>query len=84
MPAEEVPGSIGTGDESEEVAKLQEALAAYGYGVEPTGTFGRGLEQVVQAFQLHFRRARVDGRADASTRATLDRLLAERHGTKVV
>ena len=75
---------LGVGDESEEVAKLQEALAAYGYGVEPTGTFGRGLEQVVQAFQLHFRRARIDGRADASTRATLDRLLAERHGTKVV
>jgi N-acetyl-anhydromuramyl-L-alanine amidase AmpD len=37
----------------------------------------------VHAFQLHFRQARIDGRADASTRATLDRLLAARRGTPV-
>ena len=74
---------LGVGDESEEVARLQRALAAYGYGVEPTGTFGRGLEQVVEAFQRHFRPAQIDGRADASTTATLERLLAARRGTPI-
>ena len=37
-----------------------------------------GLEKVVEAFQRHFRPARIDGRADASTRDTLDRLLVAR------
>ena len=55
---------------------LQQDLAAFGYGVELTSTYGRGLENVVQAFQRHFRPERLDGRADASTRDTLIRLLA--------
>lgn len=70
---------LGLGDESEQVARLQADLKAFGYGVEVTTTFGRGLEQVVEAFQRHFRPARVDGRADASTRQTLVRLLAARN-----
>jgi N-acetylmuramoyl-L-alanine amidase len=74
---------LGVGDENEAVARLQQALIDYGYGVEPTGTFGRGLEQVVRAFQLHFRTARADGRADRSTVVTLDRLLVARRGTPV-
>jgi N-acetylmuramoyl-L-alanine amidase len=67
---------LGPGDEGEAVAALQRDLAAFGYGVEPTGTYGRGLENVVQAFQRHFRPERLDGRADASTQDTLKRLLA--------
>ena len=35
-------------------------------------------EKAVEAFQRHFRPARVDGRADLSTRDTLARLLAAR------
>ncbi|ODR97713.1 N-acetylmuramoyl-L-alanine amidase [Methyloceanibacter superfactus] len=57
-------------------AELQRGLQAFGYGVEVTSTFGKGLEQVVEAFQRHYRPLRVDGRADASTRETLARLLA--------
>ena len=53
----------------------------YGYGVEVTTTYGTGLEKVVEAFQRHFRPARIDGRADRSTRQTLARLLAARAGT---
>lgn len=71
-------GALSLGDEGEAVLKLQQALAAYGYGVEETGTFGRGLENVVTAFQRHFRQARVDGRADSSTMETLSRLLGRR------
>ena len=59
----------------EEVLKLQQDLVRLGYGVELTSTYGTGLEKVVEAFQRHFRQARIDGRADTSTRDTLGRLL---------
>ncbi|MEX2167338.1 MAG: N-acetylmuramoyl-L-alanine amidase [Methyloceanibacter sp.] len=74
---------LGAGDEGTNVAELQKALLEYGYGVEVTTTYGRGLEQVVEAFQRHFRPALVSGRADLSTRETLDRLLSARRGTPV-
>jgi N-acetylmuramoyl-L-alanine amidase len=59
-------------------------LRDYGYGVEVTSTYGTGLANVIEAFQRHFRPARVDGRADASTRDTLERLLVARSGTPLV
>jgi N-acetylmuramoyl-L-alanine amidase len=74
-PAGEDQG-LGPGDEGPAVLKLQQDLAAFGYGVEVTGTYGKGLESVVQAFQRHFRPERIDGVADLSTRDTLQRLLA--------
>ena len=67
---------LGLGDECEGVASLQRDLRELGYGVEVTSTYGKGLEQVVEAFQRHYRPARVDGHADRSTRETLARLLA--------
>ena len=72
---------LGPGDENEAVAILQRGLQELGYGVEVTSTYGKGLEQVVEAFQRHFRPARIDGRADRSTRETLARLLAARAET---
>ena len=66
---------LGLGDESEAVSGLQRDLSELGYGVEVTSTYGKGLEQVVEAFQRHYRPARVDGRADSSTRETLAHLL---------
>jgi N-acetylmuramoyl-L-alanine amidase len=57
---------------------LQRNLLAFGYGVEVTSTYGTGLQKVVEAFQRHFRPARIDGLADKSTRETLARLLATR------
>jgi N-acetylmuramoyl-L-alanine amidase len=74
---------LGPGDEGKAVLELQQDLAAFGYGVETTGTYGKGLENVVQAFQRHFRPERIDGVADASTRDTLKRLLAALHRTPV-
>jgi len=64
------------GPEPSEVPELQRALARYGYGLAATGTYDRATAEVVTAFQRHFRPQRVDGIADASTRATLQRLLA--------
>ena len=71
---------LGPGDEGEAVAALQRGLLEFGYGVEVTTTYGTGLEKVVEAFQRHFRPARIDGRADKSTIETLSRLLAARRG----
>ena len=74
---------IGLGDENDAVAQLQRNLRDFGYGVEVTSTYGRGMETVVEAFQRHYRPARIDGRADRSTQETLKRLLTAREGTTV-
>lgn len=65
-------------DRGEAVAKLQRRLAGYGYGLSVTGVYDAATEFVVEAFQRHFRPARVDGIADRSTRDTLARLTAAR------
>jgi N-acetylmuramoyl-L-alanine amidase len=78
-PAPIVAGrELGPGDAGEQVTELQEALRRYGYGIEPTGIYDELTEAVVTAFHRHFRPARVDGRADQSSIATLRALLAAR------
>jgi N-acetylmuramoyl-L-alanine amidase len=73
------PGpALARGDRGEAVLMLQSMLARYGYAVPVTGEYDAATEAVVAAFQRHFRRARVDGIADASTLATLRDLLAAR------
>lgn len=70
------PGPVlHCGDEGEAVSALQALLALYGYGVGVSGRFDQRTEDVVAAFQRHFRPARVDGVADLSTVRTLHRLL---------
>lgn len=68
----------GAGESGEEVETLQQSLGEYGYGIEMTGIYDEATRLVVAAFQRHFRPARVDGRADRSTRETLQRLVAAR------
>ncbi len=58
------------------VSQLQRRLAAFGYKASETGVYDDDTAAAVSAFQRHFRRARVDGRADASTIDALTRLLA--------
>jgi N-acetylmuramoyl-L-alanine amidase len=70
--------ALALGDRGAEVLRLQQSLAAYGYGVPATGEFDGATRDVVAAFQRHFRPARVDGNADLSTIRTLHRLLAAR------
>jgi N-acetyl-anhydromuramyl-L-alanine amidase AmpD len=60
------------------VARLQRALARYGYGIETTNIFDPMTMAVITAFQRHFRPGRIDGKADPSTRHTLSALLAAR------
>ncbi len=56
---------------------VQEALAAYGYGVEATGIADLRTREVLSAFQSHFLPDRRSGEADAQTVATLFALLAK-------
>jgi len=63
-----------------DVRELQAELARYGYGIGASGHFDQQTRDVVTAFQRHFRPARVDGIADASTATSLARLLAARDG----
>jgi N-acetylmuramoyl-L-alanine amidase len=60
------------------VQALQAMFGLYGYDIAVTGVFDVATEQVVRAFQRHFRRARVDGIADASTIMTLRDLIASK------
>jgi N-acetylmuramoyl-L-alanine amidase len=66
---------LTVGASGEAVSELQSKLAAYGYGIPVNGEFDNGMQQVVTAFQRHFRPTRVDGEADESTVKTLDALL---------
>ncbi len=66
---------LGPGAQDADVALAQALLAEYGYGAAQTGCFDYSLGFVLRAFQLHFRPARVDGRLDRSTLATLERLV---------
>jgi len=65
------------GREGPPIRALQAMLALYGYGLELTSVYDHQTRIVVAAFQRHFRPARVDGEADASTIETLRALLRE-------
>jgi N-acetylmuramoyl-L-alanine amidase len=65
-------------DQNEDVRRLQLALADFGYGVTTDGNFDALTQDVVVAFQRHFRPAKLDGIADDSTLRTLDALLQQR------
>jgi N-acetylmuramoyl-L-alanine amidase len=64
------------GDRGQPVEALQSMLSLYGYATEITGEFSDKTAGDVEAFQRHFRPARIDGIADYSTIDTLHRLLA--------
>lgn len=64
------------GERGEAVMRLQRALAGYGYKIQESREYDEATRLVVTAFQRHFRPAKVDGIADASTLLTL-RALSE-------
>lgn len=59
-------------------ANLLYLLTAYGYQVDP-GMNPRQLQQVIAAFQMHFRPQNYSGQADAETEAIVEALL-EKYG----
>jgi N-acetylmuramoyl-L-alanine amidase len=66
---------LKTGDRDEAVAGLKRRFREYGYGLADHAEFDGEMAAVLTAFQRHFRPQRVDGIADPSTVATLDRLI---------
>lgn len=66
---------LGPGDERAQVGALQESLGCLGYRIDVSGKYCLQTEQVVRAFQRHWRPERVDGRADRSTVKTLGALI---------
>jgi N-acetylmuramoyl-L-alanine amidase len=72
----DTPGfALAPGDRGKPVSALRRQLADYGYGLPAGDSYDSETEQVVLAFQRHFRPQKCDGIADASTRATLHALL---------
>jgi N-acetylmuramoyl-L-alanine amidase len=66
------------GESAPAIREMQELLGRYGYDIAVSGSYDPATRDVIAAFQRHFRPARVDGVADASTIATLKALLAAR------
>jgi N-acetylmuramoyl-L-alanine amidase len=58
------------------ILRMQTLLATFGYAIAATGLFDTPTETAIKAFQRHWRPARVDGRLDASTLATAEKLVA--------
>jgi len=54
---------------------VQLALHAYGYKVDPTGAMDEQTEDVIRAFQMHFRPSSVTGTATIETTAVLFALI---------
>ena len=77
-PIMEFGQTLRPGDRSNAVATMQKLLAEYGYGIEVNSEYDVATRDVVTAFQRHFRPDKVDGVFDASTRSTLQELLAGR------
>jgi N-acetylmuramoyl-L-alanine amidase len=83
-PITEGGGLLALGDRGDEVAAMQDLLGQYGYGVSVNGNYDSTMNDVVTAFQRHFRPQRVDGVTDQSTRATLRELLATRGRVRTI
>ncbi len=76
-PPPDFPGGVlRPGEKGPRVAALRQQLAGFGYGLGPGDEYDAETEQVVLAFQRHFRPQKCDGIADASTRVALQNLLA--------
>ena len=64
------------GDSGAPVEALQAMFAMLGFGVTIDGVYDERFEQIVAAFQRHWRPEKIDGVADASTITTLRDLIA--------
>lgn len=72
------PGEpLAEGAEGAGVFALQAGLTRLGYDSAPSGVFGAETRIIIEAFQRHWRPAKVDGVADGETRARLIALLRE-------
>ncbi len=72
---------LAPGDRGPQVTAYQQALAAFGYGIEATGIFDEATRLVTVAFQRHFQPTAVgtalEGRADGAARRIAGWLAAQ-------
>lgn len=61
--------------QSSDIAEIQRRLSVFGYGLDQSGHWDAQTQDVVVAFQRHFRQSNIDGVFDAETSAVLDALL---------
>ena len=59
--------------------EIQQGLLAYGYGIELTGEPDQQTQEVIRAFQMHFRPSEVSGEVTTETAAVLFALLDKYH-----
>ncbi len=57
------------------IINIQKALNSYGYGVELTGELDKQTQNVLRAFQMHFRPMEVNSKPSVNTVATLFALI---------
>lgn len=75
----ETPGeSYELGHSGDQILALQNLFKDAGYAINTDGIYGEKTANAVQAFQLHYRQALVNGVADPSTIETLKKYLAAR------
>lgn len=67
-----------------DVQTLQTALHAYGYNIELSGENDEQSQNVLRAYQMHFRPWKVDGEFDAETAATLFALLEKYYPNELI
>lgn len=75
-PEAAVAASLLPGQSGKKVEQMQERLAAFGYGIRPTGQFDEQTEIIVAAFHLHFRPDFRKIEFDTTSNAILAELLA--------
>ena len=63
--------TLKPGQNGQAVSDLQTQLNSVGYCLAVNGNYDQQTENCVAAFQMHFRQSKIDGIADASTRAAL-------------
>lgn len=71
----ELPMPLAPGEKGSRVERMQSLLSLYGYHVDINGIYDERTRIVIEAFQRHFRRSKVDGVADGQTQAILQALL---------
>ena len=58
---------------------MQQSLSQWGYAVPKNGMLDLETQNVVKAFQMHFRPEKYDGTIDDETSDILDRLVCQHH-----
>lgn len=74
---------VQTGDEGEDVARVQGLLKEYGYKVSVDGVFGKSTKDVIVAFKRHFDARVINDIFDEVSLAILEEICTKKRSTEV-